>query len=196
MRAQSPPVAHHTARPVGLIGLVGATLSLQLFLQAPLGLLQPLWARGRDRPGLLGAPLLEATLGLGQPPRPPLAGRQLLRELVAAALTEALILLAIDRVGLGENRARELLVIARRTLGRVRVHLCPVDRDHPNTDQAGLGTQRASTSPNGPANAASWRWRNRAIVVWSGARFAQITRVATSSMQRRSIRRDDRSPTA
>jgi hypothetical protein len=36
----------------------------------------------------------------------------------------------------------------------------------------------------------------RAIVVWSGRWFAQITRAATSSTQRRSIRRDDRSPIA
>jgi hypothetical protein len=35
-----------------------------------------------------------------------------------------------------------------------------------------------------------------AIVVWSGAWFAQITRVATSSTQRRSIRPEDRSPSA
>ena len=35
-----------------------------------------------------------------------------------------------------------------------------------------------------------------AIVVWSGARLAQITRVATSSTQRRSSRRDERSPIA
>ena len=36
----------------------------------------------------------------------------MLGQLVAAALTEALVLLAIDRVGLGEDLARDLFVIA------------------------------------------------------------------------------------
>ena len=130
MRAQPPSVAHQSARAVGLIGLVGATLGLEVLLQTPLGFPQPLLARRRDRPGLLGSPLFEPTLGLGQPLRAPRAGRELLRQFVAATLAEALVLLAIDRVGLGEDLARDLLVVAGGALGRVRVNLRPVDRDH------------------------------------------------------------------
>ncbi len=44
-------------------------------------------------------------------------------------------------------------------------------------------------------SAASFCWRNRAMVEWSGTWFAAITRKATSSVQRRSIRREERSPT-
>jgi hypothetical protein len=39
------------------------------------------------------------------------------------------------------------------------------------------------------------RARKRATVAWSGTWFAQITRKATSSRQRRSIPREERSPT-
>jgi hypothetical protein len=46
------------------------------------------------------------------------------------------------------------------------------------------------------ASASSCRPRKRAIVAWSGIRFAAITRKATSSRQRRSIPRLERSPTA
>ena len=65
----------------------------------------------------------------------------MLGELVAAALTQALVLLTIDCVRLGKDLARDPLVIAGRTLRRVRVHLRPVDRDHPDPDQARLGAQ-------------------------------------------------------
>src|SRR5439155_96843 len=39
--------------------------------------------------------------------------------------------------------------------------------------------------------ACSWRTLKRAIVAWSGTWFAQITRKATSSRQRRSIPREE-----
>ena len=41
---------------------------------------------------------------------------------------------------------------------------------------------------------APWCWRNREMVVWSGAWLAAMTRKATSLSQHRSIRRDERSP--
>jgi hypothetical protein len=64
------------------------------------------------------------------------------------------------------------------------------------TDTTPARADSTSTCVNVAASACSWRTRNRAIVAWSGIRFAQITRKATSSRQRRSICRDERSPTA
>jgi hypothetical protein len=55
--------------------------------------------------------------------------------------------------------------------------------------------QSASTWPKMPESACSWRCLKREIVVWSGTWLAQITRKATSSRQRRSICRDEFSPT-
>jgi hypothetical protein len=90
-------------------------------------------------------------------------GRELLRELVAAALAEALILFAVNRVGLGKDLARDLLVIARRALGRVRMNLRPVDRITPTRTRL-TSAQSASPAPLRPANAVSRRCRKRAIV--------------------------------
>jgi hypothetical protein len=59
-----------------------------------------------------------------------------------------------------------------------------------------LAAQSASTCANTSASACLWRARKRAIVAWSGIRFAVITRKATSSRQRRSIPRLERSPIA
>ena len=53
-----------------------------------------------------------------------------------------------------------------------------------------------STWANTSANASWWRARNRAIVVWSGASWPHTTRNATWSRHSRSIRREERSPTA
>jgi hypothetical protein len=52
------------------MGLVGLILDPQLLFQAPLGFLQPRWARARDRSCLLGALVIKTTLGLTQPPEP------------------------------------------------------------------------------------------------------------------------------
>jgi len=44
-------------------------------LQATLGFLEPVGPRFRDPPSLLGAALIEAALGLAQPPAPALRRR-------------------------------------------------------------------------------------------------------------------------
>jgi hypothetical protein len=90
-------------------------------------------------------------------------GRELLRELVAAAFAEALVLFPVNRVGLGEDLSRDLLVIARRALGRVRMNLRPVDRITPTRTRL-TSAQSASPAPHRPANAVSRRCRKRAIV--------------------------------
>jgi hypothetical protein len=45
-----------------------------------------------------------------------------------------------------------------------------------------------------PASAVWWRTRKRAIVTWSGSWLAASTRKARSSVQRRSICRQERTP--
>jgi hypothetical protein len=75
---------------------------------------------------------------------------------IAAALAEALVLLAIDGVRLCQELARDLLVIAGGTLRRVRVTFVPsIAITPPSTKPA--SAHRPSTSPNRPASASSWR---------------------------------------
>jgi hypothetical protein len=66
--AEAPTVLHPPARAVGLVVRIGLTLGPQLFLKAPLGLLQPLRPRPRDRLGLVCASLIQPLLGITQPP--------------------------------------------------------------------------------------------------------------------------------
>jgi hypothetical protein len=143
----------------------------------------------------LGAPVLEPALGLAQPPTPALGGRELRWQLIAAPLAVTLVLGAIDGVGLGQDLRRDLLVAARRVAGRVGVHLRPVDRDHPDPDLPGLRAQRQHLPEQLRQRAlmADPEARDRGVI---GHRLAAITRNATSCSQRRSIRRDERSPIA
>ena len=53
--AEAPAVLHPAPGAIGLVGRVGLALRPQLLFQAALGLLQPLWPRRRDRPGLLAS---------------------------------------------------------------------------------------------------------------------------------------------
>ena len=146
MRVRRAPeaatVLHPSACAVGLIGRVGLALHQVLFFQAPLGVLQALRARPRNRAPLFGAAFLEPLLGFAQPTTPALGGRELLRQLIAAPLAVALVFCAIDGIGLGQNLRRDLLIAARRIPRRVGMDLRPVDRDHPDLDQPGLRAQR------------------------------------------------------
>jgi hypothetical protein len=78
-------------------------------------------------------------------------------------VAEALVLGAVDRVGLGQNLPGDLVVVEVLVLRGVRVQLRAVDGEHRHADQT-ASVQSSSTSPNSAARAASWRWRNRAIV--------------------------------
>ena len=98
--------------------------------------------RLRDRLGLLRAALVQTALGVAQPALPALPGGQLGRQLVAARITEALILLGVDRGRVVENLARDVLVAARRAFEGVGMHLRPVDGDHPDTNKTGLRAKR------------------------------------------------------
>src|SRR4051794_18476353 len=110
--AEAAPVLHPPACSVGLIGRVGLALCPQLLVQPPLGFLEPLRPRRRDRPGLLRAPVIQPALGLTQPAPSTLGGRELGRQFVAAPIAEALVLFGVDAASLFQDLARELLVVA------------------------------------------------------------------------------------
>jgi hypothetical protein len=80
-------------------------------------------------------------------------------------------------------------------VGRRGLELRPVDRQHRHLDQPRVGAE-AEYLAEQIRQRPWWRALKRAIVAWSGTWFAQITRKATSSRQRRSIPLDERSPTA
>jgi hypothetical protein len=75
------------------------------------------------------------------------------------------------------------------------MYLGAIDGDHPDPHQSRLGAESKYLAEQFSDRrlVALARPRDRAVI---GAWLAQITRVATSSAQRHSIRRDDRSPVA
>jgi hypothetical protein len=137
-----------------LIGLVGADLRQQLFLKAALGLLDALGARARHGPRLLVAPALQAPPGLAQPCPAAFTCGQLFRQLVAARVAIKLILGGVDRLGLFNDLARQLLVVDVRVATGVGVDLGAVDRDD-RTLASPDRAQSSKTSPNSPASAVS-----------------------------------------
>ena len=72
---------------------------------------------------------------------PSMHGRQLGRQLIATSIAIALVLLAIDRVGLSEDLAGDLLIVTIGVTRGVRMDLRAVDRDHPDLRQPRLGAQ-------------------------------------------------------
>jgi hypothetical protein len=113
-----------------------------VLFQAALSLLQPLGTRLRDRLRFGGAPLVEAALGFAQPAAPPLRRRQLPGQLVAAPVAVALVLGPVDRTGLGQNLAGDLVVGEILMLRSVRVQLRAIHRQHRHPDQTGVGAER------------------------------------------------------
>jgi hypothetical protein len=140
--AEAPAVLHHPARAIGLIGRIGPALHVVLFFAAALGLPEPVPPRLGYRPHLLRALLVEPALGLAQPSAPALRRRKLGWQLVAARITEPSVLFVVNRGGVFEDLARDLLVITRRLRRRVSGDLGAIDRDHPDTNQTRLGAQR------------------------------------------------------
>ena len=80
--------------------------------------------------------------GLAKELTPPLARAQRLRQLIATRVAVELILGLINRLGLGEDLARDLPKVAIRTAAGVRRQPRPVDRDDPRPDQPGLIAER------------------------------------------------------
>jgi hypothetical protein len=139
--AEATAVFHHSACSVGLVIGVRAPLDIKLFMQSAARLKQSLWPRARDRPSLLCASLIEPALSIAQPPLTPFPRDQRRRQLVAAGVTELLVLARVDLGRLLENLARDLLVVARRALRRVGRHLGPIDREHSNPQQPCVSAQ-------------------------------------------------------
>jgi hypothetical protein len=128
-------------RPIGLAGVVRANLGGELLFQASLGVANagrtPL--RNRTRFGLaLG---VESTSRGLQPLLAALGRGQLARQLVAATLAEALVFRGVDLAGVAQDLLGERPIVGRRALGRVGVHPRPIDREHRDARQAGLGAQ-------------------------------------------------------
>jgi hypothetical protein len=130
------------ACPPGLVGLVGADLRPQLLVQAALGLLDALWAAARHRLRICRPLSFQPLLGFAQPRPPALTGRQLRRQLVAAAIAVELVFGRVGRDRVIDDLARELLVIEVLVARGVGLHLRAVDREHPDLRQAAPGAQR------------------------------------------------------
>ena len=149
-RAEPAAVLHPTRRAVGLVGGVRAHLGGELFLQAPLGLANPGRTRLRDWASL---PL---ALSVQPPPRSlkpllaSLGGRELRRQLVAAPVSEALVLGGVDLGGLLQGLFGELLVVTRRALRRVGVHPRAIDRQHRDLRQTSLGARAPGPARRAP----------------------------------------------
>jgi hypothetical protein len=113
-----------------------------VFLEPALGFAQPLGARGRDRLRFRRALLVEPALCIAQPGTAALAGLERGRQLVAAALAEALVLLAVELFGLGEDLLCKRLVVGVAVLRGVGVELRAIDREQRHRCQAGVGAER------------------------------------------------------
>ena len=89
------------------------------------------------RPGLGGlfALAVQALLGLAQRLAATFAGAQLLGQLVAAIGAVELVLALVDLARLAQDRPRDLPEVAVGVHRRVRRHLRPVDRHHPDRRQ-------------------------------------------------------------
>ena len=202
-RVRPRPRAHllaaaleHATFPARLVVAVGETLDLPVLDQPALAKLQPRRAVARDRLGASGAFQVEPLLRPAQPSPPSLAPRKPPGQLVAAGGPMDVVLGRVDPASLREDLGRDLLVAANRPVRRRGRDLAAIERNHTDRDQAGVRAKPKHLPEELAPRAASWRTRKRATVAWSGTWFAVITRNATSSRQRRSIAREDRSPIA
>jgi hypothetical protein len=121
---------------------IGSAVDVVVLFESALPLAQPLSTRLRDRHGFGGAALVEAALGLAQPAAPPLHRRQFGRQLIVAAVAEALVLGLVDRVRLRQDFARDLVVVEVLVLRGVCVQLRAVHRQYRHTHQAGVRAER------------------------------------------------------
>jgi hypothetical protein len=94
-----------------------------------------------DRRRFLGALIIKPALGLLKQLLTAGAGRQLRRQLIAATIPEALVLVGIDRLGRIEDFAGKALIVDGRLTAGVGRDLAAVHRDDVDADQTGLRTQ-------------------------------------------------------
>jgi hypothetical protein len=202
------PAGRHQAA-VGIGGVGNGPRVGRLITAARLDVRPRLPALGPGRRGQLRDPNLVAVLafgGLGFQPRlglleagqPPAGAGELGWELIAPG---GAVLQVLGLVGLGrflQDLGDLLLELDQRavgSLGGVGGHLGAVQRDQAEADQPG----RSAPPQRGDQEAGQacwWRTRKRAMVTWSGSWLPASTRKARSSMQRRWIWREERTPMA
>lgn len=122
------------------------SLEFVVLLEPAPALAQPLSAVAADQLGVGLSFSVQDLLGLPQPPAAIAADAQLDRQLIAACISEALVLGRVDLSGLVEDLARDLLVAACRVMGRVGGDLGALDRDDPKLDQTSASAQRQNLS--------------------------------------------------
>jgi hypothetical protein len=141
---------------------------------------------------------LQLRLGLPQPCQPAGLGGQRGGQLVAAGVA------VLEVVALSASAAwRRISATSRSSFSWVRLafsaalpaSLVPSSATVPTRTIPAAAHSRKDSTRN-PARACSWRMRKRAMVTWSGVWLAASTRKATSSTQRRSIWREERTPMA
>jgi hypothetical protein len=143
------PEADHAPRPVAgdprldPRDVVGdhATLQPPVLDQPPPALLKAPVAAARHRLGVGQTLGFERLLGLAQPGAAVALVAKAGRQLVAARVSQQLVLGSIDGGGLAEDLLGDLLIGARLAIRRAGGHLGAVERDHPELDQTGLRAQ-------------------------------------------------------
>jgi hypothetical protein len=146
----------------------------------------------------LGRLGLQLRLGLPQPCQPAGLAGQRGGQLVPAGVAVLAVLLLVSLGGLAQDPGDLFLALglgAVGPLGGVAGQLGAVQRDGADPDHPG-----SRALPQGldeePGQGSLVADQKRAMVTWSGAWLPASTRKATSSWQRRSTCRDERTPTA
>jgi hypothetical protein len=99
--AEAPAILHHAAGAVGLVVTVCSLLTPPVLDEAAVPDLKPVFPVPRNRLWVGGPLGLEALLGLPKPGPPAAASAQMLGQLVAPCLAEALALGGVDLGRLG-----------------------------------------------------------------------------------------------
>jgi hypothetical protein len=141
---------------------------------------------------------LQPGLGLPQPGQPPRLAGQRRWQLVPAGVAEqpVLVLVGLGRLAQDLGDLASILSWVRLALSAVLPASLVPSRATVPTCTMPAAAHSFSEATRKPARACSWRARNRAIVTWSGVWLPASTRKATSSWQRRSSCREDRTPLA
>jgi hypothetical protein len=143
----------------------------------------------------LGRVRFQPHLGLPQPGQPPGRVGQRGRELVTAGLAMLAVLALVGLGRLPQDLGDLGLDLVQVRLALLAATLVPSSAMSPRRIRPAAEHSRTDWTSSS-ARAATWRTRNRAIVTWSGELLPASTRKARSSRQRRSICREERTPTA
>src|SRR4051812_8901994 len=101
----------------------------------------------RDRRAVGGALVIQPALGLLEPLRTPIARRDLRRQLVAAAIPEALILFGTDLARMLDDVTGQTLIVDVGRAAGVGRDLAAVDGDHVQANLIRAATEPAASRP-------------------------------------------------